>query len=126
MSKFPSVLVIAVALCISGLKADDKPEHTAECIAKSGATEADVFARPRKESPEIRCFWKCIMEKDGMLDASGVLNPDMFETSFPKAAAKLDAQSITDLKKCLGAVGKITTCEDTTKIRDCIVKAFKQ
>ncbi|XP_050501109.1 uncharacterized protein LOC126881107 isoform X2 [Diabrotica virgifera virgifera] len=126
MSKLLSVLVIAVALCIHGLKADDKPEHTAECLAKSGAAEADVFARPRKESSEIRCFWKCIMEKDGMLDASGVLNPDVFEKSFPKVTAKLDASTLTDLKKCLATVGKIVTCDDTAKIRDCIIKSFKQ
>ncbi|XP_050501108.1 uncharacterized protein LOC126881107 isoform X1 [Diabrotica virgifera virgifera] len=126
MSKLLSVLVIAVALCFSCLNAaDDRPEGTPECLAKSGALEADVFARPRKYSQEIHCFWKCMLERSNMLDAAGVVNVDLFEKAFPKAAVNMQPQQITDIKKCLATIGKIVICDDMSKVRECFVKVLK-
>ncbi|XP_050501106.1 uncharacterized protein LOC126881105 isoform X2 [Diabrotica virgifera virgifera] len=125
MAKTFTFIAIAVAICVQSSRADDKPEGMDECLKKSGAAPDDISARPRKNTNEVRCFWKCMLEKHGMIDGSGAINTDIFEKAFPKAAAHYDDATIATLKTCIGAIDKIATCDDTNKIRECLTKAEK-
>ncbi|CAG9831972.1 unnamed protein product [Diabrotica balteata] len=125
MAKIFTFLAIAVAICIQSSRADDKPEGMDECLKKTGAIADDVFARPRKQTNEVRCFWKCILEKQGMIDGSGAVKPDLFEKAFPKASAHYDDSKIAELKTCFGTIDKIASCDDMNKIRACFTKAEK-
>uniref|UniRef100_A0A6P7GEF6 Uncharacterized protein LOC114341340 isoform X1 n=1 Tax=Diabrotica virgifera virgifera TaxID=50390 RepID=A0A6P7GEF6_DIAVI len=123
MSKIFTFIVIAVAICIQSSRADDKPEGMDECLKKSGATVEDILARPNKNTNEIRCFRKCMLEKQGMIDGSGSIHKDLFDKAYPKAAAHFDDATIATLKACIGSIEKISNCDDMVKVRECFKKA---
>ncbi|CAH1107558.1 unnamed protein product [Psylliodes chrysocephalus] len=118
-----ALFVVAIPLATADVV--DKPAETEECLKISGASEANVFARPRKMDPEIQCFWKCVLEKKGVISPDGVFNIDLFDKGFPKAAASLGEDKIAMVKKCFGTVGKIKTCDDMSQIRQCFTSVVK-
>ncbi|XP_072380981.1 pheromone-binding protein Gp-9-like [Diabrotica undecimpunctata] len=125
MTKIFTFIAIAVAICIQSSRADDKPEGMDECLKKSGAVADDIAARPHKDTNEVRCFWKCILEKQGAIDGSGAVKPDLFEKAFPKDSAHFSDSKMAVLKTCFGAIDKIESCDDMNKIHECYAKAEK-
>ncbi|XP_056635702.1 uncharacterized protein LOC130444531 [Diorhabda sublineata] len=112
------VSLITFACCISA-EQHPKPPKMAECLNEIGITEDKVFDK-NFEDRKVSCFWKCIMEKNGLVTSDGVVNPDKLENSFPEDAPKFPADVVSEMKTCLGTVGKINSCDDVQKIRQCI------
>nr|AQY18971.1 odorant-binding protein [Galeruca daurica] len=121
MVKFVVYIVVAVLIaCVCCTTLEYKPAKMAECLSEVGVTEDDIKEIPSNDKNKIACFWKCIMEKTGVVSADGVVHPDKVEIAFPEVAPKLPAAVLNEFKTCLGTVGNINSCEDVQKIRSCL------
>lgn len=89
-----------------------------ECLAEVKITKEDITSHPPKNTIEVMCFMKCLMFRNGKIDAKGKINVEKVEEDLSKVPGLTDKQKV-DFKKCVIAVDKIEKCEDIKKIRLC-------
>ncbi|CAH1107894.1 unnamed protein product [Psylliodes chrysocephalus] len=96
-----------------------------ECLKSSGAKKEDVFAFPPKDTNEVLCFLKCIMEKNGLLNSDGSVKTEEVGKYFKdQFAAEQPEKFFEVVKKCTDGL-KIVDCGGIKTLNDCMFAALK-
>lgn len=96
-----------------------------DCLKSSGAKKDDLFVLPPKNTHEVFCFKKCMMDKREMINADGSIKFDEFDKNFKEQVFSDVPQKFLDaMKKCMEDV-KITKCDDLKIVSECFQAAVK-
>ncbi|EFA05742.1 odorant binding protein 4 [Tribolium castaneum] len=97
-----------------------------KCLDKLGLKEEDLrdLKFDGDVSEDLMCFGKCIQEEDGLLDSEGNLNEEKLEKKIETMPflSRVSDDTKNNIMECLKEIGKIETCQDFGKQRDCIHK----
>lgn len=93
-------------------------EIETKCRKREGLTQQIVDnIDPYGDLPEkVHCFVKCYFEEVGYIDANGYVVERKIKQEFIFDSEKEKIQ----IFECLQGVGRVKTCADVVKVRDCI------
>lgn len=92
-----------------------------KCLSSVGLKIEDLRKFEGDEiSEDLMCFGKCMQEEQGLLDGDG----NVVEENFEKLPIleSLSEDEKTKIWDCLKEVGKVETCQDFGKQRECVHK----
>ncbi|CAH1107895.1 unnamed protein product [Psylliodes chrysocephalus] len=103
----------------------EKMDGFDECVKSSGVKKEDVLVFPPKDTNEVLCFFKCIMDKSGLLNSDGSVKMEevgkYFKSQF---GTDMSEKFLDTVKKCTDGT-KIMECGDVKKVNDCIFASLK-
>ncbi|XP_044260699.1 uncharacterized protein LOC123008762 [Tribolium madens] len=122
---FLSLLVASLALDFEKLRNElmaDKNfiELRDKCLDKIGLKEEDLKFEGDEIPEDLMCFGKCMQEEGGLIDSEGNINEEKLK-NLP-LMSQISEEKKNNILECLKEVGKIETCQDFGKQRECAHK----
>nr|AHA33381.1 odorant-binding protein 3 [Batocera horsfieldi] len=110
------ISILAVHAQFDKLPDGKIPPEILKCSESVGLQPKGKPMLTREPSSEEMCFFKCIMEEKGMLDADGNVKPETVDSS----QLHIPQDKVDDVKQCLKNAGKVEKCEDIAKLVECM------
>lgn len=127
--KLVVVLVISLAVVFSSAENEFKAqllEWREECLKETKVEQADAREALKSKiddiSENVLCFFKCIMEKRGILRSDGKIIVNAVDIKkFSHLGEDLEKEH-SKMEECVKTVGSIVECGDIRKLAECAPK----
>lgn len=119
--KFATVLVFFIVVVLSAADNDFKAQFAEwkdACLKEAKidfeSAKEGLKSEVKDISEDVLCFYKCIMEKRGVLNSDGKINE--MDT---KKTPHLDEKQKSEVMECIKNVEPVVKCEDMRKLIEC-------